>query len=411
MKKRIISLAAAAMLLLSLTACSGTSPAAGGTEAPATGEPSATAEPTAQPIAEAREGVVGFSCVYSSKDNLADSGDVILLQSGSAEPSVTISGRSDAAAAIQADLTSELTVDDETIENNLQMAQELYTSMSEAGHAAEWQVFTANRTAKVTRGDAQTLSFRCTSSDFTGGAHGNYVSFGCTYSTVTGAKLGVSDIAADETALREYVKNYIINAAAQLEYADSLWSVDVFAEGALDAGQWCLTDAGLCVFSTAYEIGAYAMGEIDFVIPYSELGGLLADELIPSANASAANAESASVGRQADASGLAVTASATVDAEADGVYFMTNAALTDLRVQNVAVQDNGSYYYSDGTLAVTGEVFYLSSLEPGETCCVYVYMTDVPGLVLSYTNADGSTSERLICESGENGSLFLTEAA
>ena len=123
--------------------------------------------------------------------------------------------------------------------------------------------------------DDKVLSFKVQEYLYTGGAHGMYSITGVQYDTVTGNRLFLENLSDDPDALRETCVNEIIQ---QCQSVEGLWwyddaSLRPVIELIVDCGSWYLTDTDIVFHSMPYELGPYAVGAIEFSIPYDQLPG------------------------------------------------------------------------------------------------------------------------------------------
>lgn len=145
--------------------------------------------------------------------------------------------------------------------------------------------YSSDASASVTLNVEKLLSIRFDGYDYTGGAHGNPFLASVTIDTENGKALALKDLfksdqlqavlakerqilLSDEqggylyeetnAAYEEFLKQPFAPAAKQLE----LYGND---------SNFYLTDSGIVLYHTAYEIAAYAAGQFETVIPYSEL--------------------------------------------------------------------------------------------------------------------------------------------
>ena len=282
MKKRIFALVMALCLVFALAACgeeeTAESPAATeeAEESPAAEETPAAEEST-DPEASEQPEALSAEVTFEEEQSTVDEDAVTHMTAHSVVPTVTIEGASEAAAAIESALAERLTVTQETIDANVELAKEQYAGLTEE-ETATWGGYSFLYSAEVVRSDG-VLSVLCTQTSFTGGAHDNVTSFGLTFDLSTGELLSASDISEDYVGLKAKVVESVTEQAAEYEEGELTGDINAFAEGVLDTEEWYLSDEGLVVFASPYEIAPYAAGTISFTIPYSELEGLLLDSL------------------------------------------------------------------------------------------------------------------------------------
>lgn len=139
---------------------------------------------------------------------------------------------------------------------------------NEEGVMGNWAV---DADYKILLNDGAHLTAQINSYAYAGGAHGLGGSQVASFDTRTGKQLGWEDLIADQNALRELAEK-----AFRKERADA------FAEGfefdetfAFKLPQnFGLTEQGILFSYNSYEVGPYAIGATEFVIPFEELGSL-----------------------------------------------------------------------------------------------------------------------------------------
>lgn len=116
------------------------------------------------------------------------------------------------------------------------------------------------------------LSFAITSYSYTGGAHGNYGTYYASFALPLNKRLSLIDILTKDgydklQTLLE--KNFRKNFG--LKPTDSLTEAGLFDNKIEPNGNFYVTGKGLGFTYNPYEIGPYAMGQIDIFIPFKEL--------------------------------------------------------------------------------------------------------------------------------------------
>lgn len=201
----------------------------------------------------------------------ADDGKVIFTDSVQM-PVVNIEGAADIAEKINTDLEKHYQSFSTDNKELVEMAKEDYAaSLKEDGW--EFLGYSAGVNPKVTRMDEAVISFQITVYDYTGGAHGNYGSFGRNYSAITGELLAFDEIATDSEAFHATVLDYMINLADSPAYKDKLFgppSKNVLSSALFDGDKWIFTKSGLSFLADPYLLGPYASGEIVFRLPYAK---------------------------------------------------------------------------------------------------------------------------------------------
>ncbi len=116
--------------------------------------------------------------------------------------------------------------------------------------------------------------------EYSGGAHGNYGTMLYTF-TKEGIKLNWKDILLPngETTIQPLLQKAIAKHLS-LPETTPIKELGLFIEGnTIPLPQsFALTDKGLRLIYTPYEIAPYAVGEIDITIPYADLVNVLKDQ-------------------------------------------------------------------------------------------------------------------------------------
>ncbi len=137
-------------------------------------------------------------------------------------------------------------------------------------------------TATVTRCDKQVLSVVFSSYTYAGGAHGFYYSFGRCYDVSTGALLTLDNMG--ETGID--LKKELLDKVTEMSHDEEQYEPDMFFEDYEQSlpdvvdDDFALDGDGITFFAAPYELGAYAVGQIEFTVPYEELVGLVQSQYI-----------------------------------------------------------------------------------------------------------------------------------
>ncbi len=127
----------------------------------------------------------------------------------------------------------------------------------------EWlAISTVNYVASIEYVDENYLCLSMNGDNYVaGGAHGYYWSDYCVFDRHTGQRLSLEDFVDDNAEdIKEIVKNHIVAAMP--------YSKGEQAENALEQNRFFLTAEGLGIHYDVYEIGDYASGSFDLVIPF-----------------------------------------------------------------------------------------------------------------------------------------------
>ncbi len=160
-------------------------------------------------------------------------------------------------------------------------ARAAYQEQKENGSDAFYNHFWNDNTL-LTRFDEKVLSFQISQYEYTGGAHGIYSYSGQTYEVATGNLLQADDILADRPGFETEAAAYIAKELYAV-YGDQLFEdYETTVTEALKGNDWnwCLDATGIRVMFTPYEIGPYAMGAPEVLLPYAIFGRYMKEEYL-----------------------------------------------------------------------------------------------------------------------------------
>ncbi len=123
----------------------------------------------------------------------------------------------------------------------------------------------------------QLISVRMENHNFYGGAHPNYFTMGFTFDLSMGQFIDPLQIADDPEMFRGGVAALLVEKADSMgeEYTSGYWEDyrDIIARW--NEGTVLFDEKGMTVHYSPYEIGPYAMGDLDFLVSYGELEELI----------------------------------------------------------------------------------------------------------------------------------------
>ncbi len=173
-------------------------------------------------------------------------------------------------------------VDEQTYEGMLEEAKEDYEFREEADREYFYGYY-SSETAELMRSDSAVLSLRVVCSDYFGGAHGMYAVYGETFDVESGKILEFADILKDAEGFYPKATAYI-SANLYEEYGENLvTNYEEYVAGTFEEGRnicWYLNAAGIVVAYTPYEIGPYAMGAPEILLPYEEFGDYIHEKYL-----------------------------------------------------------------------------------------------------------------------------------
>lgn len=291
----------------------------------------------------------------------------------------------------------------------MEMATDNYSYIVSSGEENLPMLYASDNSVKIPRADEKALSLRYSTYEFTGGAHGNGVDRAYVFDTETGERVTLDMLSADSDALRSFLHGYMLSLYEKNEgeYYSQRVLEDFIYEGTLsDAfaalirdGSWYLGEDGLVIFSDLYELGPYAAGMCEFVVPYSELSGRLNDKYMPTAKSGEG---SFSLIRQAELSdgSAQIIDRVTVDTEGEQLCLAADGIVYDVKLATVSYMDK---FYEMSQL---WRCSYMSD------CMLQLDVSipeGMPNLMLSYSDGAGERHSLVITQSGEEGSLILAD--
>lgn len=372
--KRFISLLLAAMLLFSLCACSDGGSDKGKDKDDDNGD---------------TVSAISFEYDCDSSDMYANNGTYDALYfSYMLNPAKVIDGISDDAAANI----------NKVLDESYAAAAEYCNSFKEDAYAAYIDnsmlaPYSYTYSVKVERCDENVISVVVSESVYAGGAHGSSAKATFNFSAKSGALLSVTDIANDGNALAEHIVSYI-----QRAYSDTVQNNEPDLSQVsklIENGQWYFTNEGLVVFAQPYEIASYAAGMPTFIIPYSELEGLVYKNILPEGRSESGDIKLSDKGD--------MVAEFIINAEGENFCLAAEGTVYDVRVYEALMSDGGY-------VGLEGCVYYRNVMSNGEYISVTRYIPDVYcNIIIVYNDADGVEHSYGVAQSGKDGSVYLTE--
>ncbi len=378
--KKIIATLSAALMLLSLCACTS------GEDTPTTSKAPTAANDT-------KELNLTVSMDFESGEESASDGSCCFRYS--TNRATVTEGRDEASVEkINAALTEVYDALQEQLDSTLESARQL------AGEGAYFP-FEYSFDTQVMRGDANVLSIAVDAYTYTGGAHGMRGRAALNFDPQTGERLYFSDLGEDGDALRDFVLDYITQLAE--DYGGYETVTLSMLPDLIENEQWYFTETGLMIYADVYQAASYAAGRMDFLVPYEELSGKVLDKYIPVYGTDSDAEMKADVSGAEGSESCEIVGSAVVDAEGQEVLLTTSGKVYDLRIYYATLADGGMQ------LERQRDLFYRSSLDASEGVTVTVYIPDVYcNVVVSYMTADGGFVRMGIFQSGKDGSVYLS---
>ena len=266
--------------------------------------------------------------------------------------------------------------------------------------------FSSSRTVTVLRADSEVCVFLVNYYVFLGGAHGSYRDEAICFDAKTGEQLTLADLGTDEAALKAKLVTEMLALVSEDQdgyYSEQLSLTDpADYETALAAlvreGSWYPGEDGFHLFSEIYELGPYAAGIAQFVIPYEKLASVMDARWTPQAAVLTAELEFLSMDMVPEGS-VEIADRVIVGETGDAWLLFCQGEARDLSIWTGSFVDS---FFPES------EVFFCGSLKDAALQVALEIPGDLPNAMLRYTDADGE-HEFLISMSGENGNLILSE--
>ena len=225
-------------------------------------------------VLPAAAGQVSVLTVEREKKVLANGAENALVDFYYKNALVKIDGNPGAEEKINAELRDlEEDAAEEWEKRGEEQIQFWYDSLEKGTEWQSWFITEIRKELTPERIDDRVISFKVLDYEYTGGAHGMYAVTGLNFDAETGTLLTLADLADSPAGLREVCVREIMR---QCQSAEGLWwydepSLRPAAETIADRDSWYLTEEGIVFHSIPYEIGPYAIGAVEFTVPYDLL--------------------------------------------------------------------------------------------------------------------------------------------
>lgn len=287
--------------------------------------------------------------------------------------------------------------------NMLAAAEDNFAIMQEYGDLPECS---ATRYISVLRADDDMCVFLVNTYIYLGGAHGSYSTEAICFDAKSGARLTIGGLSPNEEDLRAKLLSEMLRLAKEDRdgyYSDRISLTDpADYEAAFQAlirdGSWYPDEDGFHLFSELYELGPYAAGITDFVIPYDSLIGLLDPRWIPKP------ADTEVSVKVLPLSGLEEGSMEIVDRIAVGDGGEAFLITFDGTARNVEIC---TAYFADRFYEDEG-LFFCGELQNCALQLALLFPGDMPNTMLRYRDSAGM-HEYMIALSGKDGSIILAE--
>ena len=424
--KKLICTVLVLIMVFSLTACDTTAVIQGlenlaGLELPElpqvteavseAGEESPVQEPEETPApapATAPASLPNKVIVSISKTRLShyapDNAEQLILNFDYDTPIVSIEGNDAAAHAIN-DFTAYLEEEHYTgMEGDqftgygyygmLEQAEDNYRYVHDSG--AELPIeFSSSRVVDVLRADSSVLSLVYSDYIYAGGESGFSVDKAYVFSTESGLRLEVGELAADSEALVSTISGFV---AEQMQNDAELSEllIDKSFSALLSDDSWYLSEQGFVVILNYSDFGSEKDGCVSFTVPYTQLNGIIDTKWMPQIIDSPCSFSLTDT----PAEGTEIYDMVNIDEDGQVFYLLIDGMANQLKIASVLYAD--SFYE-------TAEHWYGSY---AGNCAIQICATipeGMPNLMISCTDVNGVVHNMLVSQSGIDGALILTD--
>lgn len=383
-----------------------------------TEEPEQTPGPEPSSVPEEASARVTVSFTRNAQEAYdPQDGSQLILSFSYDSPRVNIEGRDDASEKIN----ETLGLLDETYYTGndygfgtamgynmmLELAQDNYSYVVNSNAEGMSLELSASRTVSVDRADGAVLCLSYNNYEFTGGVHGNYGSSFYSFDTETGERLTLDMLSDDGNMLRAALMDHMV--AAVSEDKDGYYSERIYPELTGDAldealsallrdGAWGFTEDGLMIMSSLYELGPYAAGMTEFIIPYAELEGVIDAKWLP-----------------ADRSGSGTLSISPMDSVEDGTVEIIGRVAVSADGQEFCLAADGTVYnvsirsgmYTD-RFYENADLWYCSVMNGSAVQLQMKLPEGLPELKISYRDGSGELHELYVTRD-ENGAALSAD--
>lgn len=134
----------------------------------------------------------------------------------------------------------------------------------------------------ISRADSAVVSLKELLYSYAGGAHGSSAIFGATFDSRTGSQLEITDLMTDMAAFSATGTEYVLDILEDHPFRDGLFEgYEEEVAKMMSSPDWYLTGQGITVVSGEYLLGPYAMGILEFPIPYELLADCMDKAYLP----------------------------------------------------------------------------------------------------------------------------------
>lgn len=288
----------------------------------------------------------------------------------------------------------------------LEMAEDNYAYARQSGDSNLPMEYSSTRTVTPKRIDSNMVSFLFSYADYSGGSHSNYSDVGCVFDTHTGEQLCLEDLSSDYDKLA----NRLVHELVSLTSTDESLYQHVFVNYMNDdfhgtlgkllrPGAWYFDENGMVFTSSLYELGPYSAGLAVFHIPYSKIRDVIDERWLPEERSEAGSLRIAALdaGQEGRLSYLD-----RIEADKRGGEFclIAEGSVYDLKLSRV--------FYSN-EFVENEQLWFCSQMQDSAVQVKARIPEGMPDLMLSYTDQQGNSYQKLITGDTENNVYQLTD--
>ena len=271
--------------------------------------------------------------------------------------------------------------------------------------------FSSSRTVGVARSDSKVLTLIYRTQTFTGLAHNSSIERAYVFNSETGERLTFAAL-CDSDERTDALKAYLIEKMAEQASAeDSGVDMSLFEEeGSLEnklselirEATWYLDNDGLVIFSDIYELGGYDAGILRFRFSYDEISDYMSERWLPPEREENGRFAIAYMG-DVPAGSTVILDRIVIDPEGEDICLLVDGTVYDVSVISVRYVNDDVGFYE------TAQHWSCSYVNNAGIQLAAHLPEGMPDLMIRYTSADGERYDLYVTQSGEDGSLLLTD--
>lgn len=406
--KKILCCFLGILILLNLAGCrffsSGTKPSDSQATNPSTASSEPQTEPgTTGPSVTGQVPLYSISLPTSEETITADDGTVLFRHIF--QEVVLTTGNASVTDAVTGDLLRRIDTNISSLNGLISAAKASYTPGKEG-----WSSYFFEVQYTPTRIDAAMLSLQGTESSYAGSGNPSSTGVSVNYHMSTGQVLTLADVLCDTEAAANALCQLLLASLAESAEENALF--DDYAEvisrrfqaDLQQDGGWYFTEDGLCFFFHPYDIAPYSSGTIHTLIPYSKLGGILADAFFPAEEPDTDGQLLAVWFDNADLNSFDCFSELILDAGSDTMLLYTEGFLFDVTLEQGYWDSQANRFISTST------VYAANCLSPGKAFVLEAPLSNTTPTLLLRCRSGGKDSSFFLLEDIQTGGILLLAA-